>query len=132
MTLGADIAGALPELRAQAESRMTDKITAGLFRDGTDPVTGDPTRTLITERYTGVARVRYGSREVSNSNTVSMPVGVQEPYLSVPFGSARIRVDDEVKVTDSEDPILIGRTYRVAGNPVAGAVTAYRYPLEEL
>ena len=132
MTLGSDTAAALVTLRAEAESRMTDTVEAGLYRDGTDPTTGDPTRTLVLERYAGLGRIRYGSREVSNSNTVSMPVGVQEPYLSVPFGSARIMVGDEVQVTASADPILVGRAFRVAGAPIAGAVTAYRYPLEEL
>lgn len=132
MTLGSDTAAALVTLRAEAESRMTDTVEAGLYRDGTDPTTGDPTRTLILERYAGLGRIRYGSREVSNSNTVSMPVGVQEPYLSVPFGSARIMVGDEVQVTASADPILVGRAFRIAGAPIAGAVTAYRYPLEEL
>ena len=132
MTLGSDLDAGLIELRAAAESRMTDTVSAGLYRDGTDPVTGDPTRVLVTSRYSGPGRVRYGSREVSNSTTVSMPVGVQEPYLSVPFGSARIMVGDDVQVTASADPILVGRVFRVAGHPVAGAVTAYRYPLEEL
>ena len=111
---------------------MRNVLGGELQECGTDPVTGDPTRTLIVERYTGIGRIRYGSREVSNSNTVSMPVGVQEPYLSVPFGSARIMVGDEVQVTASADPILVGRAFRVAGAPIAGAVTAYRYPLEEL
>ena len=132
MTLGSDTAAALVTLRAEAESRMTDTVEAGLYRDGTDPTTGDPTRTLVLERYAGKGRIRWGSREVANSVTVSMPAGVQEPYLSVPFGSPRIPVGDEVRCVASEDPILPGRVFRVAGNPVSGQVTAYRYPLEEL
>lgn len=132
MSLGYDIAGALPGLRAEAESRMAETVTVGLFADGTDPVTLEPTRVLVEARYSGKGRLRWGSREVSNSDGPSMPVAVQEPYLSVPFGTARLIVDDEVHCTASTDPLLVGRKFRVSGNPVAGAVTAYRYPLEEL
>lgn len=132
MTLGGDIAAALPGLRAQAESRMTDAVQVGHFVDGTDHVTGDPTRVLDIERYEGKARIRWGSREVSNSDAVSSPVGTQEPYLSVPFGTTRFWADDEVLVTGSSDPLLVGRQFRVQGAAIAGAVTAYRYPLTEL
>lgn len=132
MTLGGDIAAALPGLRAEAESRMTDVVQVGRFVDATDPVSGDPTRVLDVERYEGMARIRWGSREVSNSDVVSSPVGTQEPYLSVPFGTARFWADDEVLVTGSSDPLLVGRQFRVQGAAIAGQVTAYRYPLTEL
>lgn len=132
MNLGDDIAAALPGLRAEAESRMRDTVLVGLYQDGTDDFTGDPVRVLVTQRYEGKARIRWGSREVTNANAPSMPVTVQEPYLSVPFGTARFFDGDEVACTASDDPILIGRTFRVQGDAVAGQVTAYRYPLEEL
>lgn len=132
MTLGGDIASALPGLRAEAESRMSETVQVGRFTDGTDPVTGDPTRVLEAARYEGKARIRWGSREVSNSDAVSSPVGSQEPYLSVPFGTGRFWADDEVLVTGSSDPLLVGRQFRVQGAAVAGQVTAYRYPLTEL
>lgn len=131
MTPGGDIASALPVLRAEAESRMREVVQVGSFRDGVDEATGDPTRVLVTERYSGPARVRWGSREVTNANAPLMPITVQEPYLSVPFGSPLLR-DSEVLVTASEDPVLVGRRFRVQGYPVAGQVTAHRYPLEEL
>lgn len=132
MTLGSDIAAALPGLRAEAESRMTDVVLVGRFEDGVDEDTGDPTWVLATERYAGKARIRWGSREVTNADAPSMPITVQEPYLSIPFGSPLLRDNDEVQVTASDDPILLGRRFRVQGYPVAGQVTAYRYPLEEL
>lgn len=131
MSLGSDIDAALPQLRAEAESRMREKVQVGSFRDGVDEATGGPTRDLVTERYTGKARIRWGSREVTNANGPSMPITVQEPYMSVPFGTPLLR-DSEVLVTGSEDPVLVGRRFRVQGYPVAGAVTAHRYPLEEL
>lgn len=132
MTLGADIDAALPGLRAQAESRMAEKVTVGRFEDGTDETTGNPTKVLVTSRYVGKARIRWGSREVTNADAPSMPITVQEPYLSVPFGTVLLLDNDEVRVDASSDPILVGRTFRVQGYPIAGAVTAHRYPLEEL
>lgn len=132
MTLGGDIAAALPGLRAEAESRMWESVIVGTFRDATDPETGDPTRVPEVERYSGKGRIRWGSREVSNSQSTSSPVAMQEPYLSVPYGTARFYTDDEVECDGSDDPMLVGRRFKISGGAVAGQVTAYRYPLEEL
>lgn len=137
VTLGYDIDAALPGLRAEAVSRMRETVLVGKFTDGTDEETGDPTRVLVEQRYpapgeAGRARIRWGSREVTNAEAPSMPVTVQEPYLSVPFGSPLLRDNDEVVCLTSDDPILVGRRFRIQGYPVAGQVTAHRYPLEEL
>lgn len=132
MSLGSDIAAALPGLRAEAESRMSELVQVGRFADGVDDATGDPTWDLVAERYSGKARIRWGSREVTNADAPSTPVTVQEPYLSVPFGTVLLRDNDEVLVVGSDDPVLVGRRFRVQGFPVAGQVTAHRYPLEEL
>ena len=132
MSLGSDIEAALPGLRAEAESRMGELVRVGEFRPGTDPVTLDPIRVLVTARYEGVGRIRWASREVSNSQGTGSPVAMQEPYLSVPFGTARFLVDDEVECVGSPDPLLVGRRFKVAGAAAGGQVTAYRYPLEEL
>lgn len=120
-----------------ANTRMSDVVQVGKFADGVDDETGDPTRALVEQRYPladnpGIARIRWGSREVTNADAPSMPITVQEPYLSVPFGSPLLRDNDEVLVTASDDPILVGRRFRVQGYPIAGQVTAHRYPLEEL
>lgn len=111
---------------------MAETVTVGRFADGTDEATGNPTKVLVTSRYVGKARIRWGSREVTNADAPSMPITVQEPYLSVPFGTVLLLDNDEVHVDASSDPILVGRTFRVQGYPIAGAVTAHRYPLEEL
>lgn len=132
MSLGSDIDAALPGLRAEAESRMGELVTVGKFAERTDEVTGDPVVAVVLERYAGVGRIRWGSREVTNAEAPSMPATVQEPYLSVPFGTVLLRDNDEVRVDASSDPVLVGRRFRVQGYPVAGQVTAHRYPLEEL
>lgn len=124
--------------RQMAESRMSEKVQVGSFRDGVDEATGDPTRVIDHQRYPlpggdGIARIRWGSREVTNADAPSMPITVQEPYLSVPFGSPLLKDNDEVLILSSEDDqILVGRRFRIQGYPVAGQVSAHRYPLEEL
>jgi len=134
MTLGSDIEAALPGLRAEAESRMKDTITVGSFTDSTDPETLQPVRTLNAERYAGKARLRYGSLTAASTATgsdqIAQPIVVQTPYLSVPWGTARLFEGDEVRIDGSENPLLVGRTYQVAGNAVGE--TAHRYPLTEL
>ncbi|HBD4848240.1 TPA: hypothetical protein KJY76_004304 [Shigella flexneri] len=115
-----------------ANLRMSESVVVGSFADSTDPETGDPARVVQHERYTGMARIRWGSREVSNSQATGSPAAMQEPYLSVPFGTARFFTDDEVECVASSDPLLVGRRFKVSGGASAGQVTAYRYPLEEL
>lgn len=133
MTLGYDIAQALPSLRAEANSRMTETVQVGRFTDSTDPTTGNPVRTLTTERYNNIGRVRYGSGDVRESAGSGGPVSEQSPYLSIPHGSARCFEGDEVEVTASTaDDLLVGRRYKITGNAVAGQTTAHRYPLEDL
>ena len=132
MTLGYDIAGALPGLRAQAESRMSETVTVGVYADGTNPATGDPTRTLVTTRYTGVARIRYAERSVLNAGQAAV-AAVMEPILSIPFGSAECFDGDEVDVTAStDDQLLVGRRFKVQGRARVGQTTAHRYLLQEL
>ena len=131
MTLGGDIAFALVGLRAAAVSRMTETVLVGRFRDGTDPVTGDPTRVLVTKRYEGVGRIRYAERSVLNTG-IAGPIAVQEPFLSIPHGSPACGDGDEVEVlTSTDDPILIGRRYKIQGSARAGQTTAHRYLLQE-
>ena len=136
MTLGSDLDAALPLLRAEAESRMSESVTAGSFEDGVAE-DGSPTRVPAVARYVGKARVRYASLATASTSIagdqIGQPVVVQSPYLSIPHGSPRLYEGDEVVVDASgSDVLLVGRKYRIAGNATIGATTAHRYPLTEL
>lgn len=136
MTLGSDIAQALPGLRAEAESRMTETVVAGVAVDGVDPETGDATQSIEDARYGGKARIRYGSVTASANDgdgaSIGQPLTTQAPYLSVPWGSPRLYEGDQVHVTGSaSDELLVDRWYTIAGNAAIGQVTAHRYPLTE-
>jgi hypothetical protein len=116
---------------------MTETVTVGSFEDTSDPVTGDPVRTPVMSRYTGIGRIRYGSLAASSTSTgadqIGQPVIVQTPYLSIPHGSPRLYETDEVLVDESTaDGLLIGRRYEIAGNASIGQTTAHKYPLTEL
>ncbi len=119
--------------RMLADARMTETVTVGVYKDGTDETTGDPTRVLVEEHYSGKGRIKYASISVSDSSEPSQIVAVQEPLLSVPTGSPAVPVGDEVHVTASTaDSSLVGRTYRVEGAPQAGQTTSHRYQLKQL
>ena len=118
--------------RQMSESRMSETVTAGVYKDGTDE-NGDATRVLVTERYAGKGRIKYESLAVSDSDDSSQVVASQTPMLSVPTGSPVLHEGDEVHVTASEaDEALVGRFYGVEGAPQSGQTTSLRYPLREL
>ena len=119
--------------RRTADSRMSETVTAGRYTDGTDPVTGDPTRVLVEERYTGRARLKYESLTVSDSDSTSQVATTQKPMLSIPTGSTLLQEGDEVRVIASTaDDLLVNRFYSIEGAPQSGQTTAHRYPLKEL
>lgn len=132
--LGWDVAEALPRLRAQAESRMTETVLIGLWGDADepDPVTGEAVRELKTERYRGRGRVRYPSYAVAESSPASQPVAQQDTVISIPSGSGPVFDGDEVHVLAStSDSMVVGRRFVVKGQPSAGQTTAYRVTVVE-
>lgn len=112
---------------------MTETITVGRFTDGVAE-DGSPTRVLDGDaKYTGKARIRLASREVTNAQGPGDPVAVQEPFLSVPFGTVRLFEGEQVLcTTSSSDPLLVDRMYDITGSAQAGQTSAHRYPLDEL
>lgn len=134
MDLGADIAAALAELRAQADGRMTETVKAGTYTDGTDEETGDPTRTIVEVLYEGPARVRYSANAVRSDDRVGLVFASQDITVSIPT-AAQTRIPDgaAIEVTASAvDPVLVGRMFTVDGAPAMGQTTAHRYPVTEL
>lgn len=127
----------VPSLLAQARARteavrFTETVTIGLFRDGTDPETGDAARVLVTESYAGKAQIKYPSLDVSDTSGQAKPIAEQSPIVKVPSGTV-LPKNAEVLVTASTvDASLVGRRYRVEGRSQAGQTSSARYPLEEL
>jgi hypothetical protein len=125
--------GSLAMGRAQAESRMTETITAGPFVETIDPSTLATVRTITTTSYTGPARVKYPTLTVSERDSGGQQYAAVDIVVSVPMSGARIPVGALVTVTASTvDGSLVAREFRVKASAQSGQVTAHRYPVEEL
>lgn len=118
--------------RALARVRFTETVTVGKYTDGTDPTTGNPTRTLVgTASYEGPAQVKYPSVAVATSEG-AQPTASQDVTLKLPSGTV-VHEGEEVDVTASTvDTSLVGARYRVKGASQKGQTTSARYPVIEL
>lgn len=135
MTLGQDIAAALPALRAQAESMMTGACT--ITRPGVptpenwNPVTLQYDITPVSV-YTGKCRLRPSGQQDRGTDAAGQ-VFVESSYvLSLPvIGSESVAKDDLVTVTAADDPVLVGRVFTVVVDPAYMNGTARRVPVRE-
>ena len=132
MDLGRDIASALPALRAQAESRMTDTIR--VTRPGEsvfDEETGTYTQTE-TVIYNGPGRLKLASSVVSDIQAGGQIIAAQRPRLDLPVStSGGVRVNDTAVVTAStRDPASVGLRLNIEGVFYQTDATARRFPVE--
>ena len=133
MNLGYDIAQALPGLRAEAESRMTETLTVGVETFVTDPVTGDAVRSVADPVYSGIGQIKFPSMVVSERDAQGQQVAATSQMLRLPVSVGAVAKGHVVRVTaSSSDSTLVGRWFRVKSLPQSGQVTAHRYPLEEV
>lgn len=131
--LGDDIADALPELRAQAESRMRDSCT--VTRPGApvwNPTTLQNDATPVTV-YTGKCRVKAAVMRDRTVTVADQALIESQFILSLPIDtSAAVEKDDVVTIDSSAtDLATVGRTYRVIAAPAPSDATARRFPIRE-
>lgn len=133
MTLGGDVSAALPGLRAEAESRMTETVVFFTEALGEDPETLQPV-TVETVVASGVrARLRSAARDPRDVPFAGQEPVVSKLVLSVPFGSVRVGPSVFVRVTASDaDEGLVGVKVRTLDFPTMGQVSAWRYPVEQV
>lgn len=132
MNLGYDIAQALPGLRAEAESRMTETVTVGKFELVRPPGSLDSVRTLVETYYSGIARVKYPYASSLSKAPAGQQIMESTIIVSIPYGSPGIPTGALVLIDASRsDESLVGRFLRVDGQPQAGQTTAHRYPVVE-
>lgn len=137
MTIGMDIAAALPELRRQAESRMRSRCR--VERATGEPVKGDdgelhtPTETI----YEGPCRLRTVSTVTEKIEAAAQLLVGQAAILSFPVAtSTTIRVNDIVTFLPSGeedgdlDPAMLEQSARIAGLHFDSNATARRLPVE--
>jgi hypothetical protein len=123
--------------RAAAEARMKDAAQIGKWATTTDPETLDDIQTMTAEHYSGGCRLRFPGNTVSDRNAGAQQYSVQDGVLSLPIAlSGAVRTDDEGVITgvspDDGDPALVGRRFRISGEPNQSQATAARFPVELL
>jgi hypothetical protein len=136
--LGDDIAWALPQLRAQAESNMLDACTVTrVDPDAPAPVMGADGQYPETARitvYTGKCRIQVRTTAAANVSAGERIGTTQETEWQGPVtGTEDIAVDDVVLLTSSAlDSALEGRTFTVAARHEKSQATARRLNLIEV
>ena len=134
--IGAEIAAALPQLRAEAESLMRDTcMITRIDPDGT-PVFNSDTGLYVDPLpltvYTGKCRVKGNARFDHVVQAGGQPVTLYRFAVSVPVGSITFKVDDIVHVTASAlDPAMVGLNLRVRQPEFGSQITARRLGCEE-
>ena len=121
MSLGGDIAAALPGLRAQAESLMTDTVRV---ERATGTQSMDPDTLEMVDDYSpvheGAGRVqRSGQLSPHESVAGEVEFGVNALMVQLPLSALGIRKNDRVTVTavgPLSDPDLVGLVATVQAN----------------
>ena len=123
--------GVLGSGRSWAGSRFTE--TFEFFREGsTEDEHGFPVEGEIVLYSDIPGRLKFPTLTVSDRETGTQLVAVQSVEVHVAVGAVPgVVTDDFVRVTAStSDSSLVGRVFRVAGEPQGGQTTAHRYPVE--
>lgn len=131
MTLGDDITAALPELRAQAESRMRSTVTVERpdLTVPPDPLTGLP---VLVPVYTGKARWKPPVYSRATPEAGGHEYTIQPAEWHFPVGAFLPAVGQIVTATAiPSHPQLVGRTFRVVAIGGGDDTTAMRLGVEE-
>lgn len=133
--LGADIAAALPDLRAAAESKMVDSCTiVDVTTTGDpDPATSLPAETRTTI-YAGKCEYRAADTQARSVDSGGRQLVQQGAVLKIPveaLGSAAVRVGHEATIRlSTNDPDAAPVVVKVTGTHHQTYATARRLPVE--
>ena len=132
MSLGDDIAAALPDLRAHAESLMWDSCV--ITGDGGAPVWNDETGTYDSPAgstiYSGKCRLRMPRAAGNRVDSGEASWAVDDGVLSLPVdGSQAVTAGPVAVVTLGLDP-LVSVTVTVQATHAQTASTARRLPVK--
>lgn len=138
MSLADDVARALPEMRAAAESLMTD--TCSITRGAGTPVLNEDTgqyEGVATDLYEGRCRIRSGmgrstGRNAGDSFARVDSLDVWLPLGTVPAEGEHFTLGDLITVTEApHNPHLVGARYRVLSVRDNSQTTSLRLECEE-
>lgn len=141
-TLHDDIAGALPELRRQAQLMMTETCEVGPLGDRgpLDPTTNEYGPAQIEPVYVGPCQFKAGGVQASDVDAATQLLVTQLSTLKLPIAdddritvgsSAAIRRGMRVRIVTSEtDPALVGSAATVRAPFRSAYATARRLAVE--
>ena len=134
--IGNDVAVALQELRAQAESLMVDTciITAGGGTPTWDDANGQWNAPAATTVYEGKCRVQVPNVAENEADAGERAWTVQSALVNLPVsGSESVQVGHTVTITSASlDGALSGRVYTVTADHSKSFATARRLRCEEV
>jgi len=134
MNLGADIAEQISFLRLQAESLMVD--TARVTRPGGAP-TFDPATGLLTPAdgtviFTGPCRL-IPPNGMANTPVFGEQQVTESRYVACfKHDTTAPRIGDVVTFTESDDPDVLDRSFRIAAVSASSIVVYKGYPCESV
>jgi hypothetical protein len=131
--LAAEVLAALPGMRKQAESLMTDRcvVRRNTGETATDPDTFEVVP-VFDVLYAGKAKLSTYDAFESSHESAGATVTTQRSNVHFPVGAFAMQIGDVVTITASVDPLLVGRSYRLAQQaPVKTHATAYRCFVDE-
>jgi hypothetical protein len=132
VSLAADVASALPELRAAAESLHLDTFTvyrpAGFGPDPDEPLREIPVFATV---HTGVrGKFQTGQAQARETETPGVKVAETSLQWHTSVSVTGVLTDDVVECTASADPSLVNVRARIVGPFVKSIATARRFQVE--
>lgn len=124
-----DIAAALPELQAHAESMMTSTCVVRRPDGGSavDPATLVATPTYLPDAiHVGRCKVQTRVLVISAEDTAESKITVQRLELHVPVTAGPFEPYDVAEITSSRQPHLVGARYQIQEDDVKEWQTAKR------
>ena len=137
MSLGTDIAAALPELRAQAESLHRDTFRVYRNNGGTttDPETLEERPTFDTTHASVQGKLQFTDLRPSDAPLPGQVLTETSLQWHTSVNTLGVLTGDEVECTavgPLGDPELIGMRVRVAGPFLKSMATARRFPVTQV
>lgn len=129
--LGADISAHLPELRAHALSRMTSTVRVErILSVVADPMTGADVVTAATVHAALACRVKASVAAIQPRDVAGADIPERSDQIHFPWDTPGLGVGQRVTVTASQNPILVGKVYRLVRPHVGDDTTAQRWGVE--
>lgn len=132
MSLADDVAAALPELQAQAESMMTARCRIRRpTGEATDPDSGEVTNTYRDpDVYLGKCKLQDSGAQARDVESGASTVTITPLEVHIPVSAESVAVGDLIETLEDEDTVL--RTFRAEQPHRKTWQTAQRLPVTEL